>query len=194
MVFRGSLISIFSGYYFIYSRYIKKFGINLATSCDYRIIETKYFLQNDPAWSSDTIGKTNYTMAGAGCLITCVAVSLTDLGIEINPKELNKMLAEIDGYINGELIWYKINTIFPSVKYDYKRIFSSKTIENDLRSKRLPIVTVRFNGSGIMHWVVIVGAIGGDFIIFDPLNRDGKPILLKKHGKVYAYRILSIDR
>ena len=77
-----------------------------------------------------------------------------------------------------------------TVNYSYSRVFSSRTIENDLRNNRLPIVNVRYNGTGITHWVIIVGAKDGNFFIFDPLNKNETPIPLHMHGKVYAYRVL----
>jgi hypothetical protein len=184
--------SIF-GYYVIRSKYIKSFGITLTPSRDFSIHKTTQYLQNDTLWSSDNIGNTSLTMGGAGCLITCVAVSLSDIGIAITPQELNKKLTDIDGYIKGELIWYKINNIFPSVNYSYKRVFSSRTIENDLSNNMLPIVNVRFNGNGVTHWVIIVGAKDGNFLIFDPFDpfiKNETPISLNTHGKVYAYRVL----
>jgi len=185
------IIGFFGCYYIIRSRYIKIIGIALTPSRDFPIIGTKHYMQNDPVWSSDKIGNTTYTMGGAGCLVTCVAVSLTYLGVDITPQELNEKLTDINGYINGELVWYKLNNIFPSVNYNFSRIFSSKAIENDLKNNRLPIVNVRFNENGITHWVIIVGAKNGDFLIFDPLNKDETSLPLKKHGKVYAYRVLN---
>jgi len=186
-----TIIAIFGSYYIVRSRYTKLIGINLKPSRDFQIHEIKHYMQNDPLWSFENIGNTTYTMGSSGCLITCVAVSLTDLGIEITPQELNKKLTDINGYINGELVWHKINNVVPSVNYSFSRIFSSKIIENDLKNNRLPIVNVRFNGTGITHWVIIVGAKNGDFLIFDPLNKDKTPLPLKKHGKVFAYRILN---
>jgi hypothetical protein len=185
------MIVLIGSYYIVRSRYIKKIDIYLRPPYDFPIIETKHYMQNDPLWAFENIGNTKYTMGGSGCLVTCVSVSLNYLGVEINPQELNKKLTDVNGYINGELVWYKINDLVSSVNYSFGRIFSSKTIENDLRNNRLPIVNVRFNGNGITHWVIIVGAKNGDYLIFDPLNKDETPLPLKKHGKVFAYRVLK---
>ena len=195
LIFILTIIAItvaFGAYYVIYSRYIKLFGITLTPTRDFPPFDITYYLQNDPLWSTDSIGNTSFTMGGAGCLITCVAVSLNVLGTAVTPQELNKNLTEINGYQNAELIWYKINEAFPSINYRYKRIFSSRTIEKDLMENRLPIVNVRFNGSGITHWVIVIGAKDGDFLVFDPLNKNRTPIPLSTHGKVYAYRTLHV--
>jgi hypothetical protein len=45
-------------------------------------------------------------------------------------------------------------------------------------------------GSGISHWVLIIGADAGDFLIYDPLNKEKAPIPLSTHGNVYSYRVL----
>ena len=177
------------GGYYLRTRYIKLFGITLTPTHDYPVTDIIYYLQNDPLWASDIIGNSSSTVGRAGCLITCVAVSLNDLGIETTPKELNQALSEINGYQGADFIWYKINEAFSNIDYSYQRIFSTETIEKDLENGKLPIINVRINGV-VTHWVSVVGAVNGDFLIFDPLNRDKTPIPLKTYGKVYAYRVL----
>jgi hypothetical protein len=184
-------IAIFiGGYYVIASRIIKYDGIELSPSKDYPVNEITYYLQNDPQWAVDKIGHSNSSMGGAGCLITCIASAVSDLGIAITPQEVNERLTAVDGYDGNELIWYKINEAIPEVEYKYSRLFSRNTIEKDLRDGLLPIVNVKLNGNGITHWLLIVGAKDGDFLVFDPLNKAFEPIPLSTHGKVYAYRIL----
>jgi hypothetical protein len=177
------------GYYALRVKYISTFGITLTPSRDFEIHEVTYYLQNDSEWSQDKIGQTSQTLGGAGCLISCVASSITDLGVEITPAELNKKISGIGGFSGANLIWYKIHEAIPEVNYTYKRIFSAKTIEDDLAQGRLPIVNVRYFG-GATHWVLIIGAENGEFMIYDPLNRDKTPIPLSTHGKVYSYRVL----
>lgn len=183
------IIGILGTCYIFRTRSTKLAGITLIPSRDFPVADIPYYLQNDPKWSTDKIGNTTSTMGSTGCLITCVAVSLNHLGVEVTPQELNQALTEINGYQGADLIWYKINEAYSSVDYSYGRTFSSDTIENDLESGRLPIVNVRINGVAT-HWAMIVGAADGDFLIFDPLNKDKMPIPLKKYGKVYAYRVL----
>lgn len=184
------ILAVAAGYYVVASRIIKYRGKILAPSQDYPLREITYYLQNDPQWAQDNIGNSNYKMGGAGCLITCVASSVSDMGIPITPGELNRKLTEVEGFDDAILIWYKINEAVPEVDYKYSRIFSSRTIEKDLREGRLPIVNVRYHGSGITHWLLVVGAENGEFLVYDPLNKDKAPIPLSLHGKVYSYRVL----
>jgi hypothetical protein len=169
--------------------YISKVGITLRPSRDYEVREVTYYLQNDPVWSKDTIGETSQTLGGVGCLISCAASAMTELGIDITPAELNERLSEVGGFSGASLIWYKIHEAIPEVDYTYSRVFSAETIENDLSEGRLPIVNVRYFG-GATHWVLIIGAKDGEFMIYDPLNREKTPIPLSTHGKVYSYRVL----
>ena len=184
------IIILIGGYYVIASRVIKYEGIELTPSRDYPVSTITYYLQNDPQWSNDIIGHSNSRMGGAGCLVTCVASAISYLGIDMTPQEVNEKLTAVEGYDNNELIWYKINDAIPEIEYKYSRIFSRNTIEKDLREGLLPIVNVKLHGSGITHWLLIIGAKNGVFLVYDPLNKDLEPIPLSTHGKVYAYRVL----
>lgn len=94
-------------------------------------------------------------------------------------------------FSRADLIWYKINEAVPEVDYRYNRIFNSRTIENDLKKGLLPIVNVRYLGTGVTHWVLIVGAKDGEFIICDPMDDGYSTRLLSEHGNVYAYRVIE---
>lgn len=184
-------ICAISSFYMGRVYYIKKYGITLTSKQDFTPKKLTYFLQNDSEWSKDKIGNTNSTLAYAGCLISCVATSVTSMGTYITPKTLNEKLTSASGYLADNLIWNKINTVEPKVDYSYKRIFNSKTIEKNLLDGLLPIVNVKYNKTGITHWVVIVGSKDNDFIIYDPANQNKEYIKLSTHGKVYAYRVLK---
>ena len=82
----------FGAYHFFSSRYIKYVGTTLTPSKDYPIYEIKYYLQNDPDWANDKIGSSNSKMGGAGCLITCVASSMTNLGMMLRQETLMTLL------------------------------------------------------------------------------------------------------
>lgn len=178
------------GFIILRVKYISWFGITLTPSRDFEPHEVTYYLQNDPEWARDTIGETSQTLGGTGCLISCVASAATDLGVSMTPTELNEKLSGIGGYSGASLIWFKIHEAVPEVNYTYSRVFSAKTIENDLAEGRLPIVNVRYKGGGGTHWVEIIGAKDNEFLIYDPLNSEKTPIPLSTHGKVYSYRVL----
>ena len=170
--------------------HIKTKGVYLKPSQDFEIHDVQHFLQSDAEWGSDLIGDSTSSLAGAGCLVACAASAVTDLGISVTPGEFNAKMAAASGYQGNMLIWHKINDVFPEIDYKYSRIPSSATIEKDLKSGLLPIINVKYMGSGVTHWVLVVGAKDGEFLVYDPLNIDKKPIALSTHGKVFAYRAL----
>lgn len=171
--------------------YIKNMGIKLVSSQNHTVAITQYYIQNDPKWKDDTIGNTSRRMERYGCLISSVSTAISNLGIPITPKEFNNKLTQNNGFQGADLIWYKINESIPEVSYRYSRIFSSRTIEKDLEIGLLPIINVKYYKTGITHWVLIVGAKDGEFLICDPLD-DGFSIKkLSEHGNVYAYRVVE---
>ena len=173
--------------------YIKNIGIHIYPQKDCVPYDVAHYLQNDAAWKNESIGYSSYSMGGSGCLISSAATSMEALGISITPKELNDRLTAVDGYEGADLLWYKISEAVPGVQYRYSRFFSGKTIDSDLAAGFLPIVEVSYYKTGVKHWVLIIGAKNGEYLISDPLNPEKAPMPLSTHGKVYAYRVLYLE-
>ncbi|MBP7176155.1 MAG: C39 family peptidase [Thermoclostridium sp.] len=171
--------------------YIKTLGISLVPTKNYDIPTLSYYRQNDPAWQDEKIGDSQKRMGGTGCLISCVSTAISQLDEPVTPKEFNERLTQVSGFQGADLIWYKINEAFPNIGYRYSRTFSNRIIESDLKKGLLPIVNVKYHKTGITHWVIIVGANEGEFIICDPLDDGHSTRLLSDHGKVYAYRVIE---
>lgn len=170
---------------------IKYLGINVLPGRAIDPAEIIYFLQHDPRWIDDRLGASNYRMASSGCLVACLAAAMHSMAYETDPGELNRLFTEKDVFtMSGEVIWYKIGEAVPGFGYTYKRSFNARTLENDLRKGRFPLVKVRYYGTGIFHWVMIVGSDSHDFLIMDPLHSPQELIHLGQHGNVYAYRVL----
>lgn len=182
--------SLFGGYIIIF-KYIKHFGIHLSTDRSIAPKNVRIYLQNSPEWNTLKLGNSNLSIGGYGCLLAVIASSMYELGYDYNLKELNKLFKQGNVYTSrGNIIWYKINNLFPKINYKYKRIFGSNTMERDLSNGLLPIVKVKYYQTGIFHWVLIVGSNENGFLVIDPLKQDKKLINLSVHGKVYAYRVL----
>ncbi len=169
--------------------YIKNYGITLKPSRAIEPLDVKIFLQNDDQWGEDYMGESKFKMRGYGCLVSVLASASKYHGIQTDPGKLNKIFTQKGVYTNsGEVIWYKIKDALGTIDYKYGRIFDRGRIENDLKKGLLPIVMVKYHGTGIHHWVLIVGA-NDDFLIVDPLSKEIIP--LSTHGRVYAYRVLT---
>ncbi len=171
--------------------YIKTLGISLIPTKNYEVPALSYYRQNDPAWQDEKIGDSQKRMGSTGCLISCVSTAISQLDEPVTPKEFNDRLTQVDGFQSADLIWYKINEVFPSIDYRYSRTFNNRMIESDLKKGLLPIINMRYHKTGITHWVIIVGAHEGEFIICDPLDDGHSTQLLSEHGKVYAYRVIE---
>jgi len=171
--------------------YIKNVGIELETDVvfDYSQ-DVEYYLQGDSKWGDVRLGNSDSTLAQQGCTISDVAMVLDYFGYETDPGALNEELTQNEAYAEGGyLLWFKLEEMY-SVEYEFKRVFSSGTIEKDLENGDLPILRVKFGENGYEHWVLIVGADGNDFLIMDPLNKDRTLTSLGEYGKVYAYRVI----
>lgn len=186
------VLLVIAGGYSVRHIYTKSYGAIIHPTRDFRLAEVSYYLQNDPEWSGDIIGDSDATLGGTGCLVTCVAAVLETLGVDVTPGELNARLTEVGGYEIDSLIWNKLGAAYPGVDYRYSRIFTVGTIERDLEAGLLPIVNVRYNDGDAPHWVVILGAEDGEYMVYDPLNSEREPIPLSVHGKVYSYRVLVL--
>ena len=172
--------------------YIKTFGIVIRPGRAHRPVKAEYFLQNDAAWAKDRLGKSGNTLAGSGCLVTCMAVVLNNYGIKTDPRKLNLLFREKGAYTpDGAFLWLKIGEAIKGISYTYDRVFDGKTIRARLKKGQLPVVKVRYNKTGVFHWVVITGSTEQDFLIIDPLNSQKTLMPLATHGRVYAYRVLK---
>lgn len=172
--------------------YTEKFGIEPSTNLNLDLSgDVEHFLQNDLRWAEETLGSSQYSLAEQGCTITDVAMVLEYLGEDLTPSLLNEVLKSKEAYTaSGNLLWYKLEEIYP-VEYSFKRVFSARTLEKDLKNGILPIVRVKYGENALEHWVLVVGADGNDFLVMDPLNEEKTVSSLGDYGKVYAYRAIK---
>lgn len=186
------LISLVPAGYLVSAVWIKTFGIRVLPEAVHKPQNVEFFLQNDPQWKDELLGDSGQNLAQVGCLVSVLASDIDYLGYKTNPPDLNSLFNSNGVYTSsGEVIWNKISEAIPDVKYDYTRVFTSRTLENHLKNGRLPIVKVKYKKTGIFHWVLIIGSDNEDFLIMDPLNPTQEPIRLRTHGRVYAYRVLN---
>lgn len=185
------LAGLAAGGYVLVHRNIQSNGIGLKPSKDRAPAEVTVYLQNDPQWSGETIGHSGYNMGGSGCLLSVAASAITQMGPDMTPQQLNEKMTAVDGFDDADFLWYKLKEAVPGVDYRYSRVFSGKTIERDLDGGLLPLVKVMYRGGGVQHWLMVVGAADGEFLVIDPLNAEKEPMpLTTTHGRVYGYRVL----
>lgn len=164
-------------------------GVILSPTRDYEPVSLARYQQNDARWSEQAIGTSAERVGGNGCLIACVASSMAALGGNADPGVVNERLKGVGGFDGADLVWHKIHEAFPSFDYRYSRLFTAATLEKDLENGLWPIVRVRL-ASGVDHWLLVVGARDGVFLVLDPLVASAEPLSLTSYGRVFAYRVI----
>lgn len=162
---------------------------------DYTVADVTYYLQNDPQWGSDSLGESDCRMSGSGCLVSCISSSLTAQGVETNPGQLNAAFSEHGVYSSeGDILWGNITNAVPGIRTELPNGVDTDRLEQAVAQGLLPIVKVKYKGSGYQHWVMLIGAADGEYLCMDPLNADKEPIPLSAHGgEIYRYRIVTIS-
>jgi hypothetical protein len=126
------------------------------------------FRQADPRWHKDPLGKTTDTLGTAGCALTSAAMVLKWYGADTDPHRLNAYLTSHHGYVgNGYLVWEAAAKVGNRVKKAYEDLPSYWRIDSQLMKGNPVIVRLHFPGGG-MHFVVVAGKRGFDYLIVDP--------------------------
>lgn len=172
-------------------------SVKVAPSRDITGAQTMFYLQDDSRWSQERLGDSDFTIGSSGCLVTCItaAMQMETAGQAdpddrwMDPGVLNRYLTENQVYDGqGNLLWEQLNQLegFHADVCDNK---SSDLLEEYLLEGHYPIVRVRMNGFGNVHYVLIVGARDGEFLCMDPLNPGMEAISLSDFGnRIYAIR------
>jgi len=151
------------------------------------------YLQDDPRWKDDKMGGSEETLGQAGCFVTCVSMALFHYGIDLPPKQLNELLISYDGYTQQG--WVRWNTV--SEITDHQIVLQAPNhpdfaeIDAALRADE-PILAKILLYNRIYHWVLIVGKVGPDYWVKDPLG-EGRTLdrLSQFKSKIYAIRIVK---
>lgn len=166
-------------------------GVELVPRGAIPVHPVKHFSQADARWGDDGLGRSSETMRRAGCLVTVLAANLRDAGVDVDPGTLNARLSGMDAYTRGgAVIWQRFARAIPGFGVRYRRVFSSRTVERDLRARRLPMVQVRRGLLFRTHWLLVVGADDASFLAMDPGRASTEPVPLSRFGRVHAYRLL----
>lgn len=165
--------------------------------------------QRDSKWANTLLGfnKEIYTIGTDGCLLTSVTHYLKSIGFDINPKQLNEKMKDVDGFTNGGWwVWEKLNSAYPEIKLSFRSkkyvgVDTPDSFFNDMRKAldlgHYLILEVDFSPSLIgeqMHWVGVYGYEDKDFLIMDPWT--GTNTVLSIYGEIknctYSYSYYDI--
>ncbi len=132
-------------------------------------LDVPAFRQGDPRWHGDRLGDTADTLGSAGCAVTSAAMVLKWYGVDTDPQRLNAYLTAHQGYVGtGYIVWEKAAELGGGrIVKAYEDLPSYWGIDRQLIHGNPVIVRVHLPGGG-MHFVVIAGKRGFDYLIMDP--------------------------
>jgi len=132
-------------------------------------IQVPSFRQGDPKWHDDLLGDTTDTLGATGCAVTSAAMVLKSYGVDTDPRRLNAYLTTHDGYVGtGYIVWEKAAELGQgTIEKAYEDLPSYWRIDRELMKNNPVIVRIHFPSGG-MHFVVIAGKRGFDYLIMDP--------------------------
>lgn len=149
--------------------------------------------QLDSRWAKTTLG-TSGTIKDYGCALICVTMTCNYYGHKVTPLEVNELLKQNGGYINGNLMnWAAVSKFYPDIIFDKKIECKSvpaplDVVDNYLNAGKPVIAFVDYNPATPdpeQHFVLIVGKDEqGEYIINDPMSNpgDGSYYLSAKYG------------
>ena len=139
------------------------------------------YRQADPRWKNKKLGKSQYTMENYGCLTTiCARIASWVEKKDITPGRLCDWLSDNRGYVDGLLVWDKLEAFcVPHLKYLGRSMLLGKwradyIIRAVLWGKIVHFVSVLPNGQ-----------------CYDPWDGKIKPIRQSKWTLTNSYRYLK---
>lgn len=129
--------------------------------------------QEDPKWNNIKLGTSVSTIGQQGCLITCMSMFLKFVGFDTDPQRLNTLLLNNGGYYDGNLfVWGSVTKFYPGLTFGYRYNYAALDKIDEQLARGLPaVVEVDYNPATApidQHWVLVVGKVGGSYIINDP--------------------------
>ena len=110
--------------------------------------------QRDPRWSSIKLGNSNLTIGSSGCLITCLSMIAG-----VTPDVFNKKLLAVKGFSGALVIWSKIQSAFPNLKFVWRSSsYNNDSVKSQINRNGFCLVECQpvLRGSS-RHWVLFIG-------------------------------------
>ena len=152
------------------------------------------FRQDDERWAEQKLGSSAYSMKKSGCLVTCIAAALSMEGKAVTPGSLNEHFSSGVVYDSeGNLQWENLRQIDGGNTFEVEvyNTVTEEILRDCLEQGDFPIVRVRMNGIGNVHYVLVVKLEDGKYFCMDPLEEELQP--LSHYGnRIYAIRYVSI--
>lgn len=154
-----------------------------------------HYSQRDARWANTPLGNiaTAPSIGRWGCMMTSFAMLASTMGHPVTPAELNNLMVQRGGYMNGYLTrWNALQVVFGDLFFDGKVDQSQAMLDRIdacLKTGRPVPVLVDLSpattySDNDQHWVLVVGRNGEDYWMNDPIEYTAGPTLLvKRYGK-----------
>ncbi len=154
-----------------------------------------HYSQRDSRWGARPLGNipSAPSISRWGCMMTCFAMTASSMGNVIDPAQLNELMVQRGGYVNGYFTsWSALQNVFSNIVFDGKFDQTPdmiSRIDANLQAGRPVPVLVDLSPSNAysdadQHWVLVVGRNGEDFWINDPIDYTMGPISLRgRYGR-----------
>lgn len=125
--------------------------------------------QGDPRWGKEKIGKTAYTIAQVGCLITAISDAAAWWGLpDLTPNVMAKKLSFTN---EARLYWQSVSNV--GLKFIYRYYTCDRKIIDETLKHKTKCVFLEFKYGYDRHWVWCIGKDWtGKYKIADPLRGD----------------------
>lgn len=158
------------------------------------MFKTQNLYQNDDKWKGTTLGNSNETIGGWGCLLTSVTMMLNGIGYSETPETVNDKMKKAGGFQGALFIPGYLPYIWPNSAYrDMQPCENSPApisqIDAAVAAGKPVILQVDWNKqAGIQtHFVLVKEKKGNDYVLYDPYKYSGdgpdKEVLLTTRYK-----------
>jgi ABC-type bacteriocin/lantibiotic exporter with double-glycine peptidase domain len=152
-----------------------------------------FYLQTDARWANERIGGSGETLRAVGCTVCCLSMALAQHGVALDPSALNQRLKEADGFTaQGWLKWGAVRTATEGkVHVRVPDEATEADVAAALQAGNPVLVKVAL-GNGVLHWVLVVGREGREYLVKDPLG-DGRSLKLLSsfQSEILAVRVVE---
>ncbi len=166
------------------------------------MFKTENLYQNDDAWKSKSLGNSNETIGGWGCLLTSVTMMLNGIGYDETPLTVNEKMKANGGFQGAFFIPSMLPYAFPNLVYKDMEPCESfpapiSRIDAAIAQGKPVILQVDWNKkAGVQtHFVLVKEKQGNDYILYDPYryggDGPGKDVLLTQRYKYQGQKLES---
>lgn len=139
--------------------------------------------QADPAWGTITLGSSNSTIAGVGCLVTSVSMLIAKSGVEVqvdgdfNPGTFVQKLNQVGGFQGANFVWNSVSRVAPNFQFVDKISVSGQSQQQKLSTLQNLLdqgyyVVAEVKGNTGQHWVAVDGINGNTVLMMDPASQS----------------------